>query len=434
MKNFKYNPWSMHAKHSPVGIVTDVEYLDAQKLSESGTSIIPFGKGRSYGDVCMNNQGFLFDSESLDGIDFDNISGMVRCGAGVTLKQILDKTVPCGWMLPVVPGTKEVTVGGAIANDIHGKNHHRMGSFGNHVESFTLCTSYGKQIVCSPDTNFDLFQATIGGLGLTGLITSATIKLMKISSPYMHVRNIPFNSISEFIELSHKYDEEFLYSVGWLNVSQKLGSGILQLGNHSESSRVEHDYKKAKQVKVPQFFRIPGVINKFTVRMINSLYAKLNSKDSGSKYYDAFLFPLDGLPSWNKIFFPKGFLQYQCLVPYPNASVALDEILRIAETSGSLSFLNVIKIFGTHSSLGKMSFPQEGVTMSLDFFKINSELFELLDDMDAIIFDNGGKIYPAKDFRMNSQYFGSNFPKYREFEKFIDPVFSSNYWRRVNNE
>ena len=161
------------------------------------------------------------------------------------------------------------------------------------MQSFTLCTSYAEQIACSPDTNFDLFQATIGGLGLTGLLTSATIKLMKISSPYMHVRNIPFNSISEFIELSHKYDGEFLYSVGWLNVSQKLGSGILQLGNHSESSRVEHDYKKAKQVKLPQFFRIPGAINKFTVRMINSLYAKLNSKDSGSKYYDAFLFPLD---------------------------------------------------------------------------------------------------------------------------------------------
>ena len=433
MKRSEYTSWSLQPLHPNNGVITDINFLETWMESNASESIITFGNGRSYGDVCLNAGGLLFDSRNLKNIVFDEISGKLISSAGVTIKEILERTMPLGWMLPVVPGTKEVTLGGAIANDVHGKNHHVMGSFGNHVESFTLLTTSRKLITCTESQNSDLFEATIGGLGLTGLITEVTIQLMKVDSPYMAIKNVPFGSISEFIELSSKHEEDFLYSVGWLNISKKLGSGILQLANHMESSGDLYKYRNFKQIHLPRFFKMPGLVNKVTVSMINYLYETFNSKNSDIKYFDDFLFPLDKLDSWNRVFFGKGLLQYQFLIPMEKASIVLNKILEIASLSGSLSFLNVIKTFGDKSSVGIMSFPTKGVTMSLDFFRIDAELLGLLDRMDEIIFNAGGKLYPAKDFRMDSRYFDSNFPRYQDFVPFIDPMFSSSYWRRVNN-
>ncbi len=189
MKRSEYTSWSLQPLHPNNGVITDINFLETWMESNASESIITFGNGRSYGDVCLNAGGLLFDSRNLKNIVFDEISGKLISSAGVTIKEILERTMPLGWMLPVVPGTKEVTIGGAIANDVHGKNHHVMGSFGNHVESFTLLTTSRKLITCTESQNSDLFEATIGGLGLTGLITEVTIQLMKVDSPYMAFNN-----------------------------------------------------------------------------------------------------------------------------------------------------------------------------------------------------------------------------------------------------
>lgn len=431
MRHSKYVSWNLYPRHKHAGILTDLNGFISKIHGRPNTSLIPFGNGRSYGDMCLNDQNWLFDTSKLNSIQFDQRSGIVICGAGVTLKEILVTTMPHGWMLPVVPGTKEVTVGGAIANDVHGKNHHVMGSFGNHLTSLDLFTSDNLTVTCGPNVNSGLFEATIGGLGLTGLITKATIRLIKVPSAYLDVRNIGFSSISEFIRLSSEYEKDFPYSVGWLNVSKRLGSGILQLGDYAQLAPTTGMYTGFKQINLPKFIKMPGIVNNLTVRLTNKIYAKSNSKESDIKYFDDFLFPLDKLGYWNRMLFPKGFLQYQCVIPFKDADDALNEVLSIASKSNCLSFLNVIKIFGERKSQGLMSFPIQGVTVALDFFKINPKLLTLMDQMDDVVFQAGGKLYPAKDSRMSQKHFDDNFPNFKDFKPFMDPIFSSSYWRRV---
>ena len=396
---------------------------------------LPHGQGRSYGDSCLNEGGILLDTKSLNHfLSFDSETGFLRCEAGVTLAEILSLIIPSGWILPVLPGTKFVSVGGAIANDIHGKNHHQAGTFGCHVTQFELLRSNGECIICSPYENSALFAATIGGLGLTGLILWAELKLKPIKSCFLAIETMAFRGLEEFFHLARQAEENYTYTVAWLDCQAKgnnFARGLFICANHANADTMLAIPKK-KTIKIP--FNFPSfVLNQVTISAFNELYYQLGKrKSSAVKYYDNFFFPLDSLLEWNKIYGKNGFLQYQFVLPKGNEK-NLQHILTKIANSGLGSFLSVLKTFGKIHSPGLLSFPMEGVTLALDFSN-RSILFALLKELDKIVQNAGGKVYPAKDARMSAQGFKIFYPHYQEFLQFIDPKFSSSFWRRVTQE
>lgn len=430
MKSLKYIPWTKYPQYDHIAIWS---YLEQLPNDFEQNKMLAFGKGSSYGDVCLNQNGILFDTNALSSIfEFDRVTGILRCGSGTTIKQILNKITPVHWFLPVVPGTKNVSVGGAIANDIHGKNHHVKGSFGNHIVSLEIYRTDVGLVECSNDKNSALFHATIGGIGLTGLIITATIQLIRIPSQFLDIENKPFGSIKEFIDLTTKVDSEYEYTVGWLNSTGTTGSGILQLANFCDIPKYNKNNRIIKERNIPSFLAKSCKVNRILVKIINRIYNIRMITNNGVRHFNDYLFPLDFITDWNKFLPSSGFIQYQCRIPYDNASDIITKLLELAFSAKTVSFLNVIKIFGLVEPNGFMSFPRQGVTLSIDFFKINAKTLEILDIMDNIVFNCGGAIYPAKDFRMNPKYFRRNFLHLEQFVPHIDPNFSSSYWRRMN--
>jgi len=398
--------------------------------------VLPYGLGRSYGDSCLNHGRILLHTIDLDHfLAFNPHTGELHCEAGVTLRDILDLVIPAGWFLPVTPGTKYVTVGGAIANDVHGKNHHCAGTFGCHVESLTLRRSTGEYLECSRFENAELFSATIGGLGLTGLIVAAKIQLVRIEGPCLESEKIPFHSINEFFVLSESSEPTFRYTVAWIDCTAKgraLGKGIFMRANHSATCACGPSLgKAAKQHSVP--IDMPRfVLNRWSVAAFNKLYYSLQSRRRGIhlEHYDSFFYPLDSIANWNRIYGRRGFYQYQCVIP-SKASEALKELLDTIAASDSGSFLSVLKVFGNIASPGMMSFPRPGPTLALDFPNSGERTRALFARLDEIVLSAGGAIYPAKDARMSGEMFKKSFPRWMEFSQFIDPAFSSTFWRRV---
>jgi FAD/FMN-containing dehydrogenase len=338
------------------------------------------------------------------------------------------------WFLPVTPGTQFVTVGGAIANDVHGKNHHRAGSFGCHVLSFELLRSDRGRVLCSRETNSDLFQATIGGLGLTGLILWAEIQLKPIPGPWIDCEQIRFGRLDEFFELSEASDEKYEYTVAWLDClssGKKLGRGIFIRGNHSPNRTVNSLRPRGRQsftsLEAPEI-----VISRPTIRTFNWIYFHRHWQDiaSDSVQFDKFFYPLDGLHNWNRLYGRRGFLQYQFVVPYEKKE-SIREILQLIVASREGCALSVLKVFGLMSSPGLISFPRPGVTLAMDFPFRGSSTLELCEWFDDVVKQNGGAVYPAKDARMSPESFRRYFPRWKEFSSFIDPQFSSDFWRRV---
>ncbi len=330
-------------------------------------SLLAYGLGRSYGDSCLNDGRDLVECSRLDRIlGFDAEQGHILCEAGVSLSDILAVAVPRGWFLPVTPGTRFVTVGGAIANDVHGKNHHRAGTLGRHVRRLELCRSDHGLLLCSPESNPDLFRATIGGLGLTGVITCAEIALKKISGPFIDLETIPFHSLPEFLSLSNDSDQTFEYTVAWVDcVSQKGTRGIFFRGNHSEKAGKAP--RSGGNAKVP--FAFPGwVLNRYTMKLFNSAYYTRHAfgKRRSVVPYQPFFYPLDAVSQWNLIYGKRGFLQYQCVIP-DDSFEAFQELLGLISRSRMGSFLAVMKRFGSIPSAGMMSFPRPGLTLALDF-------------------------------------------------------------------
>ena len=401
-------------------------------IIKTDKNFLPHGNGRSYGDSGLNENGILLDITPLNHfISFNKKSGLIRCESGVLLGDILSLTIPEGWMLPVLPGTKFVTVGGAIANDIHGKNHHKVGTFSCHVLQFELLRSSGEALICSAQENSALYEATIGGLGLTGIILWAEIKLQPIKTPFLLVETIPFCGINEFLELAEKSEKDYLYTVAWLDCQahgKNSTRGLFMRANHLE--HVETKVPKVNSHTVPFYF--PSfTLNRWTISAFNKLYYHFGKqKKIVTAYYDSFFFPLDNILNWNKIYGKNGFIQYQFAIPYGNES-ALKEILNKIIHSGMGSFLSVLKTFGDIPSPGMLSFPLPGVTLALDFPNCQ-KTFVLLNELDAIVMHTGGKVYPAKDARMSAEAFRQYFPKWKEFEEFVDPKISSSFWRRVN--
>lgn len=403
----------------------------------SARSLLPHGLGRSYGDSCLNNGGSLLLTRGLDRfIAFDPESGVLRCEAGVSLAEILALVVPRGWMLPVTPGTKYVTVGGAIANDVHGKNHHRQGTFGAHVRAFDLVRSDGSRTLCSPTQNEALFGATIGGLGLTGLVVSAELQLRPIQSPLIESQTVKFANLSEFFELNTESERDFEYTVAWMDSHAKgssLGRGHYIRGNHAPAQSSSKPWKPGKpKLAVP--FDLPGfVLGPPTIKLFNFVYYHRQYRRVKPRLggFEPFFYPLDAIRNWNRIYGRNGFFQYQFVLPLTDSTELVSELFKRIARSGEGSFLAVMKTFGDVESPGWLSFPRPGITLALDFRNAGEKTMRLFRSLDEIVDEAGGALYPAKDARMSGDSFRRAFPRWKAFSEHIDPRFSSSFWRRV---
>lgn len=398
-------------------------------------SALASGLGRSYGDSCINSHATQISTRRLNRLmRFDIECGILHCEAGVSLDEILQVSIPRGWFLPVLPGTRFVTLGGAIANDVHGKNHHRAGSFGCHVLSLTLLRSDGVRYHCSSEENPQLFAATIGGLGLTGLIISAEIRLMRITSDQMEVEDLAFSCVEEFSALSRD-SADWEYTVSWIDTfvrNGRVGRGVFSRARHVQRADGLDPGRSSPRVGVPVTPPVT-LVNRWTVDLFNRLYFRYRNLNKGSQYlhYQPFFFPLDAIANWNRVYGKQGFYQYQCVVPLHGGEEAIKALLREVSRSGAASFLTVLKEFGEIRSPGMLSFPRPGLTLAIDFPNRGKKTTRLLASFDEIVQSAGGALYPAKDARMPAHLFKSGFPNLEAFMPELDPKFSSAFWRRV---
>lgn len=397
-------------------------------------NVLPYAYGKSYGDSCLNEGGTLIDTSGLGKfIEFDKHKGRIKCESGVTLDEVLSISLKEGYFIQATPGTKFISVAGALANDVHGKNHHVGGTFGCHVNSFELVRSNGEKLICSKDENSKLFEATIGGLGLTGLITWVDFNLKKVPSKFIKTESIKFYSLEEFFEINDE-SKEYDYIVSWVDVSskgKKLGRGLFSRGNFADPNA--ENLPNEPKSKIMNFPIKAPLINSFSVKAFNFAYFSKQMKkvQKSVTFYEPFFYPLDAIHNWNKAYGGKGFLQYQFVIPFDNALKYLKEIFQIIADSGMSSFLTVLKNFGNVKSPGMLSFPRPGVTLAIDFPMKGIKTLELLNRCDKIVRDAGGAWYPAKDARMSSDDFRASYPRLNEFIQHIDPKFSSSFWRRV---
>ncbi len=410
-------------------------YWQSEDIALKGSDyFLPVGMRRSYGDCCLNNFGKLISTKNLNRfISFDSINGVLCCQSGISFEEILQFSVPRGWFLPVSPGTKFVSVGGAIANDVHGKNHHSAGTFGENVLEFELLRSNGDKIVCSKNDNKELFHATIAGLGLTGLILWAKIQLKPVKSAFMQCKNIFFYNLEEFLKVSKEYSDKYEYTVAWMDCASKnnlFGRGIFMCANHSPESSDKSYSKKMKNLP----FSFPnGLLNNFFVSGFNRLYFTLKEKSAHDfvAHYEPYFYPLDAVGSWNKVYGKRGFLQFQCVIPFHENRKSFFEIFEIIKKSDYSSYLTVVKEFSERQPAGLMSFPRKGITICFDIPNKNDGAIEFIKSLNNYVCDNGGALYPAKDASMSSDNFISSFGKADEFSKFVDSKFSSDFWKRV---
>jgi FAD/FMN-containing dehydrogenase len=429
-----YRSWGRYPTSNPADVFPVVWRSDVPPFERLPGSVLPYACGRSYGDSCLNDGGLLLDVRRLDRlIGFDAQAGLLRCEAGVTLAAILALIVPHGWFLPIVPGTRWVSVGGAIANDIHGKNHHRAGTFGAHVTRLELLRSSGERIVCVPGDL--LFQATVGGLGLTGLVTWAEIRLKRIAGPGIAMERIRFPGLDAFFELAAE-DHAFEYTVAWVDClarGPRLGRGIYMRGDHAPLDGPTPSPLGAARLTVP-VDAPAGLLNRVTLALFNEAYyrGQLTGRRRSVVSYAPFFFPLDGVGDWTRLYGPQGFVQYQCVVPGAPSAGPIRTIFERIARSGEPASLGVLKRFGAARSPGMLSFPREGTTLAVDFGVRGDRPFALLDDLDAIVREAGGAVYPAKDARMSPESFRAFFPQLDRFRPHQDPKFSSSFWRRVH--
>lgn len=396
---------------------------------------LPFGNGRSYGDTCHNDQGRLISMRPGAAISaFDPDTGTLTADAGVLLSDILALVMPHGFFLEVTPGTAQVTLGGAIANDVHGKNHHRRGTFGGSVVGFTLLCSDGRRHTCSPASNLALFAATIGGMGLTGIIESATIRLMRVASANVRQTAFRFASIDGYFDAIDDIDAAHEYSVAWIDQlarGSKLGRGVLMAGDHAE------DGGAAKPPSAPKL-AIPvsppvNLLNRLTLKAFNGLYYGRAPKQPVTKIvpWASYFHPLDAITGWNRLYGPRGLFQHQSVYPAANARQTTIALIECAQNHGAASFLTVLKRFGDFRSPGLMSFPRPGFTLTLDFANSGARTLRMLDALDEIVFAAGGALNPYKDHRMSPEMFAASFPQWKDMEALRDPALMSDFWRRT---
>ncbi len=413
-------------------------------LRSDTDSVIARGQGRSYGDAALNENGRVLLTERVNRLlEFDVINGILRAEAGVTLAEILDVAVPKGWFLPVTPGTKFVSLGGCVAADVHGKNHHRDGSFGNYVVALELIVFDGSRVTCLPSENADLFWATVGGMGLTGIIGEVTVQLIPIQSAYMMVRNHSADNLEQLFHLLQNPASDDRYTVAWIDSmasGSQLGRGIAMGGHHVEIEELPGNFhgsiKPERKRSIP--FDFPAwALNLLSISAFNSRYYK---REGGRRYpflssCDSYFYPLDAIANWNRMYGKRGFVQYQCVIPDASSFEGIRKLLEELSNSRRPSFLAVLKRLGGQGR-GMLSFPMAGYTLALDLPIRDQGLFALLDRLDQIVLQHGGRVYLAKDARLSAESFRAMYPRYAEWLKIknaVDPknMFSSSMSRRL---
>jgi len=397
-------------------------------------SWLPHGLGCSYGDVALNPGHTLVCTRWLDRyVAFDAATGLLECEAGLPLARIVDDLLPRGWFPAVVPGTLQVTVGGAIANDVHGKNHHAKGSFGEHVAGFTLQRSDGSMLACSPTDKAPWFAATIGGLGLTGLVTRAQLRLRPVASGWMRVAVQRFRGLDAFFALNAQAEAKHEYAVAWIDCLSGADGlrGVMLAGDHAEPAPGAPRFPpRPRRASVP-FTPPMSLVTPWSLRAFNSAYFHRAPEraDMLQPVWDYF-WPLDRLADWNRIYGPRGLLQFQCVLPPAGAEEGVRELLRLLRAAGAGSFLAVLKTFGARPARGLLSFARAGLTLALDF-PDTPRMRSLFAQLDACVAAAGGALYPAKDAAGSPALFRSAYPRWGEFQRYRDPGVASAFARRM---
>ncbi|AWC23494.1 putative decaprenylphosphoryl-beta-D-ribose oxidase [Aminobacter sp. MSH1] len=420
------------------GARSAIDVAEAMQMLTSGSvraaSLLAYGNGRSYGDSCQNSGGAVVDMRPHHRIlSFNAETGVLEAEAGALLADIIAAGAPHGFFPAVVPGTQFVTLGGAIANDVHGKNHHRRGSFGCHVERLTLLRSDGRTYACSPTENARLFWATIGGMGLTGIILSAAIRLMRVQSLDIAETVKPFGSLDEYFDLAEAADRDNEYAVAWIDQlagGKSAGRGLLLAGNHAPHGARAAELGAAR-LSVP--FQPPlTLLNRPFLKLFNAAYGWRRGRVAASQSgYRKFFFPLDSVAGWNRLYGPNGLFQHQSVVPVEVARETISALLAATRHAGQGSFLTVLKRFGAQRSPALMSFARPGYTLTLDFPNHGQCTLKLLAELDRITVRAGGAVNPYKDARMSAATFAASFPDWQRLETMRDPAFMSDFWART---
>lgn len=440
--------WTRRPRHLAWGRIPTEPHMAASPrfLDEVGPALrcadqfrrgaLPIGAARSYGESALNPGGGLIEMAGLDRfISFDPELGVLRAEAGQTLDKLLSLVVPAGWFVRTSPGTRFVTLGGAVANDVHGKNHHRAGAFGMGVRRICLMRSDASAPVeVSPGENAELFAATVGGLGLTGTMLWVELQLERTPSSFMIQETLPFGSVAEFLAIAAESAHTHEWTAAWVDCGPspgEVGRGFFYRANWSQDEPFQVHPKRAR-LSAP-ITPPASLVRPATVAAFNRAYrmAHRMKRRVGRVHYDAVLYPLDAVGGWNRVYGPGGFRQYQFVVPLASAEGALCEALKIIAKSGEGSFLSVLKTFGPLRSPGLLSFPMEGVTLAIDFRNRGQATLELFSRLDAIVAAAGGRLYPAKDGRMPLEMFRAGYPAWAAWASWRDPALQSEFAHRM---
>lgn len=398
------------------------------------------GLGRSYGDAFINSKGHVLSLQKLNRfVAFDPASGLLRCESGTPLADIIDIFAARGWFVPVTPGTKFVTVGGMIASDVHGKNHHRMSSFSRHVKTLRVLLANGEVVECSRQLNQDLFWATVGGMGLTGIILEAEFNMRKLSSRYVRGISVRTRDLGQCVESFEALDPKYEHTVAWLDCYSRAGNfarGVFMAGSHLSAedpvAMTDPSSGNGRQLTLPSRVSLPLITDR-SISVFNTLYYYMADQREGFSRVDDYFYPLDAVRNWNRLYGNGGFLQYQFVVPRKNGVEGITVVLDAIVESGYKSYLSILKKFGEQEGL--LSFPMQGYTLALDF-PITNGIFRFLDSLDKIVVDYGGRVYLAKDCRLGREAFLAMYPqieKWLRIKDRYDPghVLKSNLSRRL---
>ncbi|WP_082652691.1 FAD-binding oxidoreductase [Aureimonas sp. AU12] len=428
--------WGRTAPTNVTRATLRTEAGDGFAAVRSPNGLLPRGNGRSYGDSGLNDAGLLIDRRAGAAIHrFDPLTGLVEVDAGVLLPEIVRIAAPQGWFLPVTPGTQFVTMGGALANDVHGKNHHRRGTLGRAIESFTLHRSdRAEPLRCSRTTNADFFAATIGGLGLTGLVGRITLRLMPVSSLTIRETTLRFDRLADYFDAAEEADSRHEYAVAWIDSlasGDAFGRGHLIAGDHAPDGD-RSGIARPALASVP--FTPPiSPLKGLALRAFNEMYFRKARAGTTRRDvpFDGFFYPLDRIGAWNRLYGPSGLHQHQSVVPAEVAPQAVRALMECARSHKQGSFLTVLKRFGALESPGLLSFPRPGYTLTLDFPHRGERTLRLLAELDRITVAAGGAVNPYKDARMSPETFAASFPNWERLERLRDPALMSDFWRRT---
>lgn len=430
----RYRSWSRLPLGEPAAAVRPGS-TDEVELPGDRT-LLPFAQGRTYSDTCVNPGGVVLDTGRLDRIlELDEDAGTLRCEAGATLEAILDHVVGRGWFLPVCPGAMRVSVGGAIAHDVHGKNQRSAGTFGCHVRSLELLRSDGARLECSPEENRELFAATIGGLGLTGLVLSAVLQLQRVPSPWFETESVRCRGLEDMLAVLGEASE-LDYAVAWVDGFGRTPAAraVVVRGRHASGPAPR--LPRARARRRPRV--LPGVppwlFRRGTVRWFNRAYylSHLRERTRRTQHYETFLFPGESVQPTNRHYGTRGVYAYQCLLPTDTAEAGLRSILERTSRPGDQSVSTAVKCFGERRSPGMLSFSGPGLSVVVGFPNEGARTLALMAELDAIVAEAGGKLYPAKDARCPAAMFQRGYPRWREFAALVDPAFGSSFWKRVS--